>query len=223
MSFLTIHTANLPTPINPPSDGLTVSTQATPTATTSGTVSTGSDPAASPASSGGGLSQGALIGIIVGVVGTLAVAAVGLLLWTWLRYKNQQPPSHSGRSRGCCGILARREFQQPPPDNFMHAHAIPARTSLSIHEVKGGPGTYEMGGQWYRAEMAEDHGKYELDGTNKFDRDLDVDKKLALPEGMVYARLPERSKENGALDISPSTPATSTTAVSEQKVWVPGL
>jgi len=131
------------------------------------------EPGASSPSAGGGLSQGALIGIIVGVLGTIAVsAALGLLYFVWRKSRNQRPPAYSKRSGGCCGLLAKKEFQQAPPDPYAHQLAAP-RIPLSNNDVKGGPGTYEMDGQWYRVEMAGDHDKFELDGEGtRVDRDM---------------------------------------------------
>jgi hypothetical protein len=117
-------------------------------------------------------------------------------------------------------LLARRGFQQPDP---FAAHAVPVRgIPLSHHEVKGGPGTYEMDGQWYRVEMADENGKYELDGTSQFDRNFDRDKKLVFPEGLGVPSSQTPSK-SGSPEIYANTPATSATAISEQKVRVQDL
>jgi hypothetical protein len=166
------------------------------------------------------LSQGALVGIIVGVVGTFVVtASVGFFLWTWRKYRGQ-PPTNSGRSGGCCGLFTRREVQQQPPDPFA-AHAVPLEgISMSHQDVKRGPpGMYELDGVWYRVEMAEGNGKFELDGTSRFDRDFDRVKKLVVPEGLGGPS----PQKTGYPEIYATTPATSATEISEQKVRVQDL
>jgi hypothetical protein len=120
-------------------------------------------------------------------------------------------------------LFARRGIQQNPPDPF-DAHAVPpGGIPLAAHDVKRGPpGMYELDGVWYRVEMAEGNGKFELDGTSRFDRDFDGDKKLVVPEELGGPP-PPASQKTGYPEIYARTPATSTTEISEQKVRIQDL
>ncbi|KAK4447767.1 hypothetical protein QBC34DRAFT_123860 [Podospora aff. communis PSN243] len=217
---------------NSPTAGVGTTTS-NPTAVTTSSGDGGTTSMAVPAdpsiptaaSSDNGLSQGALIGIIVGVVGTFAVtASVAFFLWTWRKYRDQQPPTNSGRSGGCCGLfITGRKSQQSPPEPFA-AHAVPpGGIPLAPQDMKRGPpGMYELEGVWYRVEMAEGNGKFELDGTSRFDRDFDADKKLVVPEGLGGPQ-PPASQKTGYPEIYARTPATSATEISEQKVRIQDL
>lgn len=205
---------------NLPTATTVASTTATGDATTTASIlqPTGlitSTPAKNPQESG--LSQAALIGIVVGVVGSVAfVGSMSLLFWSWRRYRRHQHPGTAETSPGCCGLFSRRRSpQQPPQHDPFKASALP----LSHKDLKRSRGTYEMDGRHHYFEMGTGQDKYELDGNSPYD---DRDKKLVVPEAAEIP-LSQTPNRDGYQEIPERSPATSTTAVSEQRVQVRDL
>ncbi|KAK3937021.1 hypothetical protein QBC46DRAFT_268445 [Diplogelasinospora grovesii] len=119
-----------------------------------------------------GLSQGALIAIIVGIVGSLAVAAAGGLFWLlWRRSKKEKglPPR-----AGWLGLFGKRRTAPPPAElqggvvgsELYSPQDDPAKRELG--------GIYEVDGRWYRVEMANETGKYEMDGQGVVEMDTKI-------------------------------------------------
>lgn len=116
-------------------------------------------------SGSGGMAKGTIIGIAVGVVGGLLfLAAAALVFWFWRRSRKGRfvpaPSTTAPSSGGWPGEVTPAPFLPVMPV-MPGAEANEARQAPVMTQMRA---VYEVDGRLFRVEMANDHGKFEMDG-----------------------------------------------------------
>ena len=126
---------------------------------------TQNSPAETPTASSGGMAKGTIIGIAVGVVGGLLfLAAAALVFWFWRRSRKGRfvpaPSTTAPSSGGWPGDVTPAPFLPVMPV-VPGAEGNEARQAPVMTQMRA---VYEVDGRLFRVEMANDHGKFEMDG-----------------------------------------------------------
>ncbi|KAL2255048.1 hypothetical protein VTK26DRAFT_4252 [Humicola hyalothermophila] len=103
------------------------------------------------------MAKGTIIGIVVGVVGGLLfLAAAALVFWFWRRSRNGQSTTAPSASHPSSGGWATPKPFLPVMPVLGETQQAPAVRQMSA--------VYGVDGHRFRVEMANDHGKFEMDG-----------------------------------------------------------
>lgn len=130
-------------------------------------------------SSGDGMSQGTIIGIAVGVVGGLLfVIAAGLVFWYFRRSRRTSQGTHTRVASDRSGTLSAGPMSDAgEPPKPLHPLQDPVQDRQQSQAVmQQMSAVYEVDGRLFRIEMADDNGKFELDGHGHDSAELDTAK-----------------------------------------------
>jgi hypothetical protein len=116
--------------------------------------------------SDGGMSQGTIIGIAVGVVGGLLfVIAAGLVFWYFRRSRRATQGTHTRVASDRSGTLSAGPMsdagEPPKPVEQFQDQPQDQQSPAVVQQMSA---VYEVDGRLFRIEMANDNGKFELDG-----------------------------------------------------------
>lgn len=124
------------------------------------------------------MSQGTIIGIAVGVVGGLLfVIAAGLVFWYFRRSRRTTQGTHTRVASDRSGTLSAGPMSDAgePPKPFDQFQGQPqGQQSPAVMQQMSA--VYEVDGRLFRIEMANDNGKFELDGQGHDSAELDTAK-----------------------------------------------